>query len=176
MVDTYLSIIVPATIGAIVATVLNFIYYRYTTHKENKTKFLERQITELLLPLYFHLKGIESFFTLEQNTQDYYDGLRQDTKIVEIATAKLFLASPDLLSILKDFIAGQDKYYYEYQCGVFKGDFIESLPDGFSYNFDKLKDIVYTECEAKIKEYQKNYFEGFWDFLKFRHYNSTIKV
>lgn len=157
MVDIYLSIIVPATIGAIVAAVLNFIYYRYTTHKENKTKFLERQITELLLPLYFYLKGIETFFTLEQNTEDFLDRLRQDNKIEEIATARLFLASPDLLSILKDFIAGKHKYYYEYQCGLYKGDYLESLPDDFTNNFDKLKNIIYKECEDKIKEYQKNY-------------------
>lgn len=134
MENDYLIIIIPALIGAIIAILSNFIYYRYTTHKENKTKFLKEQITELLLPLYFHIKDIESFYDLERNHEDYYDRLRQDTKIREIAADKLYLVSQKLFPFLIDSLIDQRRFQFEYQCGAHVGDylnFIKSSPDNF---------------------------------------------
>lgn len=162
MINDYLILIVPALIGAIVATIVNYIYYRQTTHKENKAKFLKEQITELLLPLYFHIKDIESFYDLERNHEDYYDRLREDTKIREIATDKLYLASQKLSPFLLDFLMEQSRFQFEYQCGVHVGDYLKSQSDNFHKNYKKFRDTLYTECEEKIKEYQKYYISGFW--------------
>lgn len=160
MVETYLTIIVPALIGAIIATIANYIYYRQTTHKESKTKFLERQITELLLPLDFHIKGIEKYYEIMEDQEGYYDYLRNDTKIEEIAAAKFYLASPKLRDLLLEFNNDQHKYYFQYQCGGRIGDYlnyVESLPDNFIKNYEKLRDTIHEECKEKIKEYQENY-------------------
>lgn len=160
MANDFLNLIVPALIGATVATLFNYIYYRKTTHKENKTVFLERQITELLLPLDFHIKTIERFYDLEHNSEQFLDSLRTDTKIEEMATDKFYLASKKLRVLLLIFIDGQHKYYFQHQCGGRTEDYLNylySLPDNFYENYKKLKGTIHEECNEKIQEYQENY-------------------
>lgn len=155
-----IPVLVPAFIGAAVATFFHYIYYRKTTHKENKTVFLERQITELLLPLDFHIKSIERFYDLEHNDEQFLDSLRTDRKIEEIATDKFYLASEELRGLLLTFIDGQHKYYFEHQYGGRTEDYLnylDSLPDNFYENYKKLKGTIHEECEKRIKEYLQNY-------------------
>jgi hypothetical protein len=164
MISDYLTLIIPliipGLIGAIAATISHYLYYKKTTHKENKTKFLERQITELLLPLDFHIKTIERFYDLEHNSEQFLDSLRTDTIIEEIATDKFYLASKELRILLLAFIDGQHKYNFQHQCGGRTGDYLnylDSLPDNFYENYKKLKGTIQEECEEKIQEFQQNY-------------------
>lgn len=86
MVDDYLTLIltlifpliIPALIGAFAAIIVNNINYRNTTHKENKTKFLKEQITELLLPLFIYFKNMERIYTYTFTDQNFPDNLRGD--------------------------------------------------------------------------------------------------
>ncbi len=151
MINDYLTLIIPASIGAIVATIGHYIYYRYTIDKENKRKFLEKQITDLLQPLYIHFKrteseNIDSFTeTFRENTEAFVKVLLEDTEIEKIVTKKLYLASPDLSSLLLQFLDYQ--YVYEFELNT------SSDSEYILKNYEKLRDTIYKEYKEKVSSY-----------------------
>ncbi len=162
MVYVDLASIIPVVIGAIVAFIGSILYYRYTTYKENKTKFLERQITELLLPLYFHFMDIEVDYNILKELSQHLNTIKTDTEIRKIGTNKFYLASPKLRNLLIEFLKCQAKYQFENE---FIKDHLTSLPDNFYKNYEELRNTVYKECKEKIELYQKNYQLSFWASL-----------
>jgi hypothetical protein len=103
MIIDYVNLIIPAAIGAIVATTGNLFYYRYTSSKEKNIKFLKMQITELLLPLYAEFKNME--FSAE--TLGRHPAIEQYGNwniIDEIIRKKLWLADTKLSQLLLQYL------------------------------------------------------------------------
>ena len=106
MVD-YISLIIPAFIGAIFAIFVNIIYYEYRFSKEKKLEFLKMQITDLLLPLYIFFYNIEKELSIKKvNKKDNSELIKYLTKIdtKNIPTDKLYLAGQKMSELLLDFI------------------------------------------------------------------------
>ncbi len=153
MVDDYLILIVPALIGAIVATISNYIYYKQTTHKENKAKFLKEQITELLQPLYFTIYNIdlenydEHTDTFREDEEAFVKILLEEQEIEKITINKLYLASKEVSSLLLRFHDIQ--YVSEFGEG-YSNDYVLE-------QYDKLRKTIYKEFNEKVRLYQENY-------------------
>ncbi len=161
----YFVLIVPALIsaliGAIVATIANYIYYRKTTHKENTKQFLKEQITELLLPLFIYFEDIESVYMDTFTDKTFPDNLRGDNEedfmnklldntIYKIVSEKLYLASPKLSRLLLTFVNYQYAYNYD------EMDKIE-YPNYILEQYIELKKTVAEEYHEKITLYQEIY-------------------
>lgn len=153
------DITISALIGAIVAIIVNLIIFIYTTYIRNKRDFLKRQISDLLLPLYFHIHLIDSenidrvTNTFRKNTgggeEAFMKVLIEDKEIKKIAAKNLLLASQDLSSLLLEFLELQ----YAYESGL--DDCYDSKY--ILKNYENLRKTIYKDYNEKKELYQKNY-------------------
>lgn len=161
MVNDYLTGIISVSIGVIVATIGNYIYYLKTTHTENKINFLKEQITDLLLPLFILFQRIESenmaTFTMEsfpdnlrEDKETFVNFLIEDNEIEKIVYNKLYLASPKLSFLLLRFINHQYAYSNDEMDKIEESKYILE-------KYIELKETIYNEYKEKITLYE-NYF------------------
>lgn len=138
--------VITAIIGAVSAIIVNICYYEYQLRKEKKLEFSKMELTELLLPLYIHLKGMESDASCSQGDNSFFDIIWRDTEIKTIATKKLYLADSKLAHHLLEFLNNQ---YVVNSADRDSRDFVK--------NFKELTQVVFDEYNRKVEAYQKKF-------------------
>ncbi len=176
-IDQILNVLFPM-LGVVVGATLQYWFSKTSEARRHKRKFLELQISHLLLPLFIQFKNIEiETYGIERypNEQSFLDELFDNIEIEKIIINNLYLASPKLSYYLLEFI--YNSYSLESEDGIkeYRSTYGEGEEGEYGYidaqmvfdNYQTLKKIIFDEYDEKVRLYQKSYIETEkkWSFI-----------
>lgn len=160
-----IPVLITALLSGIVVAYINIRYYKNKSYIENKKKFLQRQITELLLPLYIQFIDDELLINhyIERSDQENLLDLFNKNLIIEkIINRKLHLASPELFISLVEFKRNVWLYSFKDENGKIDREIAPLTDEDHGVrtneyiidNYLKLRDIVDKEFDEKMDLYR----------------------